>query len=58
MVKRQSLSLSQATEIKHPRCLFFLFQLGILDTLAEEESNSEDEDEIVDIDLVALEAVA
>jgi len=58
MVKRQSLSLSQATEIQQPLCLFFLFQPGILDTLAEEESNSEDEDDIVDIDLVALEAVA
>lgn len=33
-------------------------KLRVLDTLAEEESNSEDEDDIVDIDLVALEAVA
>ena len=38
--------------------LIFLFPSGILDTLAEEESNSEDEDDVVDIDLVALEAVA
>lgn len=58
MIKRQSLSFSQASEIQQPLCFSFLFQPGILDTLAEEESNSEDEDDIVDIDLVALEAVA
>ena len=38
--------------------LTFSLQPGILDTLAEEESNSEDEDDLVDIDLVALEAAA
>ena len=37
---------------------FSSFQPGILDTLAEEESNSEEEDDLVDIDLVALEAAA
>lgn len=39
-------------------CLTFPFP-GILDTLAEEEeSNSENEDDFVDIDLVALQVAA
>ena len=43
---------------REPNSHFSSLQPGILDTLAEEESNSEDEDDLVDIDLVALEAAA